>query len=67
MATKRKPLSKKRKLINLKTKRLIEEGYDPKQAYAVANSLSREGRIGPKGGLLKKTKKAVKRTKKARR
>jgi len=36
--------------VNIKTRELIKEGDDPKQAYAIAMNMKRRGRLTPKGG-----------------
>lgn len=51
MATKRKSAIAK------KTAILIHEGKKPAQAYAMANSMAREGRLTSKGGYIRKHKK----------
>lgn len=42
--------------IGLKTEYLIHEGKTPEQAYAIANSMSREGRLTPEGHYIRKGK-----------
>ncbi len=39
----------KRGLVNKKTAILIHEGKSPEQAYAMANSMVRAGRVTPQG------------------
>ena len=43
--------------VSYKIKKLIKEGYSQKQAVAIALKLNEQGRLGPRGGLLKKPKK----------
>ena len=40
--------------VRAKTKKLIKEGMGSKQAYAAANNMKKEGKVGPKGGYKKK-------------
>lgn len=42
--------------INLKTEYLIGEGKTPEQAYAIANAMSREGRLTSEGHYVRKGK-----------
>lgn len=44
--------------INKKTEHLIHEGKDADQAYAMANSMSRAGRLTKEGGYIRARKKA---------
>lgn len=39
-----------------KTAHMIHEGKDPKQAYAIANSMERAGRLTEKGGYIRSKK-----------
>ena len=41
------------KAINKKVKKLMDEGKPQKQAIAIALSMEREGKLGPKGGYKK--------------
>lgn len=45
---------KKKSRVQKKTQKLISEGKDPKQAYAIANNMNRRGQLGPKGGYKRK-------------
>jgi hypothetical protein len=36
-----------------KVKKLLKEGKKPKQAYAMAKSMERKGKLGPRGGYKK--------------
>ena len=40
--------------VSYKIEKLMKEGYPQKQAVAIALSLKKEGRLGPRGGLLPK-------------
>lgn len=40
--------------VSYKIRKLVHEGYPQKQAVAIALSLERAGRLGPRGGLLPK-------------
>lgn len=55
MARRRRPRSSARSArVGAKVKKLIAEGKPPKQAQAIAESLERSGRLGPRGGLKKR-------------
>jgi hypothetical protein len=43
--------------VRKKTSILIHEGKDPKQAYAIANSMKRARRLGKRGGYRRVHKK----------
>jgi|TARA_R100000388_G_scaffold94380_1_gene81403 hypothetical protein len=36
-----------------KVKKLLKKGKKPKQAYAMAKSMERSGKLGPRGGYKK--------------
>lgn len=39
-----------------KIEKLIKEGYPQKQAVAIALQMKKEGRLGPRGGYIRKKK-----------
>ena len=45
-----------KKSLSKKIGKLVKEGYKNKQAVAIAHSMKRSGKIGPKGGYTKKKK-----------
>ena len=50
-------MAKKRsKAISAKISKLVKEGHTRKQAVAMAMSMQRSGRLGPKGGYKRKRK-----------
>ena len=39
--------------VQTKVKKLLTEGKEPKQAYAISKNMERKGKLGPKGGYKK--------------
>lgn len=54
----------KNKAVSNKIRKLRKEGYPQRQAVAIALSLADKGKLGPRGGLVKTTKKKNTKTKK---
>lgn len=49
--------AKKKSPVAIKVGKLIREGKSRSQAYAIANSMKKEGRLGPRGGYVRKPRK----------
>jgi hypothetical protein len=54
----------KNKAVSNKIRKLRKEGYPQKQAVAIALSLADEGKLGPRGGLIKSKKRDISKPKK---